>query len=733
MPRRFASTPSPSLFSFDSRSDRSGHSTLLQLDELVETPFALSPPTPRRSQRTPTLNVGARAFNPTSSRTLRKRRSELQTPEPVLLVARDTNRGPLAFSSYYDFASTSALSSRAGSVPPSLASRQPSRSAPSARKTDSDGTPTGSEKYYSPLPSPLLFTPDLTPDSSQSLPVEVEEFTLAKEVHADLSIFLTSEEDVAELFRWDITASAFPTEEGAEAAGDRRYELPEDVRRLVDIESQSDGEDTFFSDIESEEDTDEDETDVSTEDESESDSEETSFAPLIDLGEDDDGDLVSLLGLATDSETTTTFPFLPPPHSTLPSINPVPSISNDLDFTMSLRTLSSSPRPSVASLHPNSPYRALLELPSPRLHCPDFSSNDALQYSVIQSWKGSELAPEKATTLLKFLGNLSDIVNQRFGDYPRDKTRFLVDVFGSVSWGGETGQSGDVDLIILDQDLPEGYHPHFWRVPPGADGGGPLATQGRRPKRIAGLPLVYDTFKVANCLRAAGMGKVQPIVGASTPINKFEVSLRGWGALQCDINTNDLGGWYNSSLILHYCRIAPFLLRPMIHALKLWASSQQINDPSGSKGPATMSSYCLTLMAIAYLQYRGCLPNLQANVAAPIPNYPHTTGDKDAVWVSWGRDQGIKAFVGFDKEPPAGWTSREPGLTASQALRGFFEFFSAGLPAPGSRRFDWKRDNAQLAGTVGAPDTLVPPSRRRQHLHLSQPHHPISLIRIPHR
>jgi hypothetical protein len=31
----------------------------------------------------------------------------------------------------------------------------------------------------------------------------------------------------------------------------------------------------------------------------------------------------------------------------------------------------------------------------------------------------------------------------------KGERRFEVDVFGSVSWGGETGQSGDLDLIIL--------------------------------------------------------------------------------------------------------------------------------------------------------------------------------------------------------------------------------------------------------------------------------------------
>ena len=133
---------------------------------------------------------------------------------------------------------------------------------------------------------------------------------------------------------------------------------------------------------------------------------------------------------------------------------------------------------------------------------------------------------------------------------------------------------------------------------------------------------------------------------------------------------------YNSSLILHYCLIAPHLLRPLIHALKLWASAHDLNDPSGARGPATMSSYCLTLMAIGYLQYRGCLPNLQADVNVSFPDLPEETSDPDVIWVGWGKEQGIKAHVGFDKTPPPEWEAREPNLTVADAIRGFFSFFS---------------------------------------------------------
>jgi hypothetical protein len=50
------------------------------------------------------------------------------------------------------------------------------------------------------------------------------------------------------------------------------------------------------------------------------------------------------------------------------------------------------------------------------------------------------------------LEKLTYNINRHLGGGPsmvKGERRFEVDVFGSVSWGGETGQSGDLDLIIL--------------------------------------------------------------------------------------------------------------------------------------------------------------------------------------------------------------------------------------------------------------------------------------------
>lgn len=153
---------------------------------------------------------------------------------------------------------------------------------------------------------------------------------------------------------------------------------------------------------------------------------------------------------------------------------------------------------------------------------------------------------------------------------------------------------------------------------------------------------------------------------------------------------------YNSALILAYCEISPFILRPLVHALKLWASAQDLNDPSGAKGPATMSSYCLTLLAIGYLQQRGHLPNLQAGINVPIPSYPTDRDDPDLIWVSWGKSQGLHAHVAFNRKPPADWVQKDKDLTAAEAVKGFFAFFSS-TPATESSGPRYDRENTIIS------------------------------------
>ncbi|WVF69164.1 hypothetical protein IAT40_003939 [Kwoniella sp. CBS 6097] len=386
------------------------------------------------------------------------------------------------------------------------------------------------------------------------------------------------------------------------------------------------------------------------------------------------------------------------------------STNGSTSSTSSKRSRNATPRSTrsadtEAAVHAISPYQLLLANPSPRLTVPpellNPSTPDTLQTGIMGSWVKTEPSKESKLYKKEFLKTLTNLVNGRFGNLKlKDGSpRFKVDVFGSVSWGGETGKSGDLDLVILDRALPQGYRPSLWRQPPDTPSL-PSNGNGRRnvPTHIAGLPRIYHTYALAECLRYAGMRDVQPIPGASTPIVKFTEI--GPETLECDINANDLGGWYNSSLILHYCLQSPHLLRPLIHVLKLWASAHNLNDASGSKGPATMSSYCLTLLAIAYLQHRGCLPNLQADINVPPISRP-ADEDPDVVWVSWSKDQGVPAHVAFARAPSAGWKSAEPDLTVADALRGFFAFFSS-TPAGSAQAVERKRFNhkTEIVSTI---------------------------------
>ena len=47
------------------------------------------------------------------------------------------------------------------------------------------------------------------------------------------------------------------------------------------------------------------------------------------------------------------------------------------------------------------------------------------------------------------------------------------------------------------------------------------------------------------------MTQVSPIIGASTPIIKFEDEN---GKRECDMNVNDLGGWYVTPALILWSR-----------------------------------------------------------------------------------------------------------------------------------------------------------------------------------
>lgn len=152
------------------------------------------------------------------------------------------------------------------------------------------------------------------------------------------------------------------------------------------------------------------------------------------------------------------------------------------------------------------------------------------------------------------------------------------------------------------------------------------------------------------------------------PAVKFKDPTSG---VSLDLNTNDLGGEANSKMILAYCRLAPFTLRPLIHIVKTWAKARNLNDPSGSQGSPTLSSYCWTLMCIAYLQSIGKLPNLQDPVRVQ-----NCGRENCVIWVSWGKPQGQAASIGFAEPLVADDAHPDvPKEDVGELVKGFFTFY----------------------------------------------------------
>lgn len=80
-------------------------------------------------------------------------------------------------------------------------------------------------------------------------------------------------------------------------------------------------------------------------------------------------------------------------------------------------------------------------------------------------------------------------------------------------------------------------------------------------------------------------------------------------------------------------------------------------------------------MAIAYLQHVGELPNLQEEVQESSAD-PSDPDQEDVIWVSWGRDQGQVAHIGFRRTAPQHWRPAHHAFTVGHAIRGFFKYFN---------------------------------------------------------
>ncbi|XP_063521509.1 poly(A) RNA polymerase GLD2 isoform X2 [Pongo pygmaeus] len=115
------------------------------------------------------------------------------------------------------------------------------------------------------------------------------------------------------------------------------------------------------------------------------------------------------------------------------------------------------------------------------------------------------------------------------------------------------------------------------------------------------LTLVHKHF----CTRLSGYIERPQLIRAKVPIVKFRDKV---SCVEFDLNVNNIVGIRNTFLLRTYAYLEN-RVRPLVLAIKKWASHHQIND--ASRG--TLSSYSLVLMVLHYLQTlpEPILPSLQ--------------------------------------------------------------------------------------------------------------------------
>lgn len=100
--------------------------------------------------------------------------------------------------------------------------------------------------------------------------------------------------------------------------------------------------------------------------------------------------------------------------------------------------------------------------------------------------------------------------------------------------------------------------------------------------------------RVLKCLRQCSFIKNADLIQAKVPILKFKDAEHG---LEVDLNCNNAVGIRNTHMLFCYAQ-TEWRVRPMVLVVKLWATSQGINDAKNM----TISSYSLVLMVINFLQ-----------------------------------------------------------------------------------------------------------------------------------
>ncbi|KAF8513086.1 hypothetical protein JB92DRAFT_2925360 [Gautieria morchelliformis] len=245
--------------------------------------------------------------------------------------------------------------------------------------------------------------------------------------------------------------------------------------------------------------------------------------------------------------------------------------------------------------------------------------------------------PDVLAARMQTISRVQKVIKDKFG------AAYFVESFGSTRYGVSSATS-DLDLVIMDPRFQTGFHPK------------------NRPSQ---LPAVYDVKQVARMLSKSGFNQVLPIPKATVPIVKFRDPATG---LECDLNTNDRLGLWNTRLISTYCDLHSDLVRPMIMIIKRWAKSHGLNDPSGRSGPVTFSSYALVLMVIGFLQVKGVLPNLQAGLE-PLSK----DANQNVFWVWKRKRDPVRCDIRFSENDWQTGTHMELG----EALEGWFMFWAS--------------------------------------------------------
>ncbi|NXK06476.1 GLD2 polymerase, partial [Herpetotheres cachinnans] len=158
--------------------------------------------------------------------------------------------------------------------------------------------------------------------------------------------------------------------------------------------------------------------------------------------------------------------------------------------------------------------------------------------------------------------------------FPQSKL-FLVG--SSLNGFGTRSSDGDLCLVVKEEPIPTFFF-NFNTIF--------QVNQKTEARQI--LSLVQKLFST----KLSGYIERPQLIRAKVPIVKFRDKVR-----QFDLNVNNVVGIRNTFLLRTYAYIEN-RVRPLVLAVKKWASCNDIND--ASRG--TLSSYSLVLMVLHYLQ-----------------------------------------------------------------------------------------------------------------------------------